>query len=217
MLLGSPIVLLGLAKPNYLGCLVPVLLIGGVWATARRRPVSWSRIAAVCGAAGMTLVLSYLLYRSAQFDFPTAVIFAPFEVIALYGPVDLPTIAGSLVASLAFPLAVVALWPRAAIQDVRMRLAWGGTAVALFFSYFLAEAGGRLDHGNFLWTGQMAVFVLFVAAASFVRGSLLLASGSGLMSGRALALGVILVFHVESGIRHASLKLDPSQWLAFWM
>ncbi len=215
-LLATPIVLLGLAKPNYLACLVPVLLVGAAWSTMKGRGVSWLRVGAVCAAAVGTLASTFLLYRSEELGFDTSVIVAPFRVIAVYAPVDPLTIVLSLSASLAFPLAVTAMWPRGAMQDLGMRIAWGGAAVALFVSYFLAEGGTRLDHGNFLWTGQMGVFVLFVAAAGFVRGRLQLGSPSVLMFGRALALGVILLFHVESGLRHAALKLEYVRSLAFW-
>jgi hypothetical protein len=216
LLLAAPVVLLGLAKPNYLGCVVPVLLAGAAWAAARRRPVSWLRVQAICIAAVGTLASTYLLYESEELGFEGAVIFAPLRVIALYAPVDAASIARALAGSLAFPLAVAALWPRAAAADVGMRAAWGGTIVALFFSYFLAEGGIRMDHGNFLWTGQMGVFVLFVASAAFVRQRLQLASPSVVMFARALAVGVVLLFHVESGLRHVALKVDLAQWLAFW-
>lgn len=212
--LAIPVVLLGLAKPNYLGCIVPVLVAGGAWSRLRGRAVSWARIAVVCIAAVATLASTYLLYESRDLG---GVVFAPFQVIAVYAPVDALSIVRGLAGSLAFPLAVTLMWPRAAAADLTMRAAWGGTLVALFFSYFLAEGGVRLDHGNFLWTGQMGVFVLFLAAAAFVRRHLHLSSPSAVMFGRMLAIGVILLFHVESGLRHAGLKMDVGQWLAFWM
>lgn len=216
VLLAAPVVLLGLAKPNYLGCIVPVVMAWAAWATVRRQPVSWTRVVTVCAAAVATLASGYVLYKSDELGFDTSVIYAPLRVIALYAPVDGASIARSLAASLAFPLAVVAMWPRAAAGDVSMRAAWGGTIVALLFSYVLAEGGDRTDHGNFLWTGQMGVFVLFVASAAFVRQRLQLSSPSVLMFGRALVVGVLLLFHVESGLRHVALKIDVAQWLAFW-
>jgi hypothetical protein len=217
VLLVTPVVLLGLAKPNYLGCLVPVLLSCGVGASVSRQPVSWRRVMVVCGAAVGTLAVSYFLYRSDELGFQSGVVFAPLEVIKLYAPVDTLSVMVSLAASLAFPLAVTVLWPRAAMNDPTMLVAWGGAAVGLFLSYFLAEAGTRLPDGNFLWTGQMAVFVLFVAAAAFVRARLQVMSASSIMFGRALTVGIVLLLHVESGVRHAAVKLDSSRWLAFWM
>jgi hypothetical protein len=96
-------------------------------------------------------------------------------------------------------------------------VAWGGAVVGLFVSYMLAETGPRLPDGNFLWTVQMAVFVLFLAAARFARTRLTLRGASSVTFGRLLAVGVVLAFHVEAGIRHATMKLDASKWLAFWM
>ncbi|MND09028.1 hypothetical protein D3C83_320600 [compost metagenome] len=62
----------------------------------------------------------------------------------------------------------------------------------------------------------MGVFVLFVASAAFVRRRLQLSSASAVMFGRALAIGIVLLLHVESGLRHVALKIDFAQWLAFW-
>ena len=216
-LLAAPIALLGLAKPNYLGCLLPVLVVTAVWRAVRRETVSWQRVVAVGGAAIITLASTFLLYQSEELRMKGSVILAPFEVVATYTPVDPLSIAEYLCRSLAFPLMVTMLWPIAALRDVPMRIALGGTAIGLFISYFLAEGGERFDQGNFLWTGQMAVFVLFVAAAAFARSRLQWRSDSAVMFGRALALGVALAFHVEAGLRHAFQKLDPGQWLAFWM
>ena len=89
-------------------------------------------------------------------------------VIGHHVEVDALFIARSVAGSMAFPIGVTLLWPRAALADPGMRVAWGGTVVGLLISYLLAEAGDRLYDGNFLWTGQMAVFVLFVAAAAFL-------------------------------------------------
>jgi hypothetical protein len=223
ILLTLPIVLLGIAKPNYLGCLVPVLAVTGIWKYLRMRGGSrpadppWmplARISMVCGAAVLTLAGTWVLYRSLELGAGAGVTFAPLVVIGNYAAVDAAAIARSLLASLAFPLAVAALWPRAAWRDPALRLAWGGTLVGLFISYFIAEAGDRLYDGNFLWTGQMAVFVLFVAAAAFVRGNL--AGRNGLLYVRAAAVAIVLLLHVQAGIRHALVKLEPSAWLTFW-
>jgi hypothetical protein len=216
LLLILPVVLLGLAKPNYLGCLLPVLAVAAARYAVQRETVSWQRVAAVSGAAILTLASTFLLYQSEELRMKGSVVLAPFGVIARFAPVDPSSIAEYLFRSLAFPIIVTMLWPLAVLRDVPMRIAWAATAIGLFISYFLAEGGQRFDHGNFLWTGQMAAFILFVAAAGFARSRLQWRSDSAVMFGRALALGVALVFHVESGLRHAFLKLDPAQWLTFW-
>jgi hypothetical protein len=234
-LLTAPVVLLGFAKPNYLGCLVPAVAAAAVWklAAARRAGdlhgargpaaagvVSWPRVVAVCAAGVLTVAATLALYGTLAVGEGAGVTLAPLAVIGHYSPVDFDTIVGSLLASLAFPLVVTALWPQLAWRDAAMRVAWLGTFAGLLISYFLAEAGDRMYDGNFLWTGQMAVFVLFVASAAFVGANL---AGRGRTSApmalqlvRAVAIGAVLWLHVQSGIRHAEVKVEPSRWLAFW-
>jgi hypothetical protein len=187
--------------------------------------VSWVRVGTVAGAAVATVAATWLLYRSLAVGADAGIVFAPLVVIANYADTDPASITRSLLASLAFPLAATVLWPRAAWRDAAMRLAWLGTAVGLFFSYFIAEAGSRMYDGNFLWTGQMGVFVLFVAAAGLVYGRM-----SGVVQrqpGRSLSallglyarLGIamfVLWQHVASGLRHVQIKVAASEWLAYW-
>jgi len=214
-LIAVPVVLLGAAKPNYLGCVVPVVIIIAMWNRAAKQDVSWARVAAICIPALLTLGASYALYRSQPLG-EGGVIFAPLRVVALYAPVDPQSIVQYVGASLAFPLAVVALWPRATWRMPSIRFAWATTIVALLISYLLAEDGPRLDHGNFLWTGQMAVFVLFVVTAMFVNHQLLPAVRSGWTAARVLLTLSVLALHVESGMRHVVTRVDSLRWLAFW-
>lgn len=220
ILLTVPVVLLGLAKPNYLGCLVPALGLAAVWkyaeATDRPSAVSWIRVGAVCAAAVCTVGAMWLLYRALDLGQGAGVTFAPLAVIGRYAEVDAVSIVRNLAGSLAFPVGLTLLWPRAVWTDPGMRIAWAGTAVGLLISYFLAEAGDRLYDGNFLWTGQMAVFVLFVAAAAFLAARVTSGRPGAATLARGLAATTLLGLHVESGIRHAVVKVDPSRWLAFW-
>ena len=220
ILLAAPVVLLGLAKPNYLGCLVPALGLAAIseyaGATDRSRTLSWVRVGVVGGTAVCTLGAMWVLYRALDLGQGAGVTLAPLAVIGHYAEVDALSIARRLTASLAFPIGVTLLWPRAAWGDPGMRIAWAGMIVGILISYLLAEEGDRLYDGNFQWTGQMAAFVLFVAAAAFVTHHV---TRTGLRAGtvaRALAVSAVLALHVESGIRHAVVKVDPSRWLAFW-
>lgn len=228
--LTSPVVLLGLAKPNYLGCLVVVLAGAHLWRRIRSRRnernagLSSVRIAAVICAALSTLALTYGRYRAEE-RFETGISFAPLDIIGEYADTDAITIAASLVGSMAFPLAVSLLWPSAVRRDPAMRIAWGGAVVGILISYLLAENGPRRFDGNFLWTGQMAVFVLFVAAASFVQTQFkTVPRGAGawprchpvLTTVRAMVVLTVLLLHVEAGVRHARVMVAAGDWLAFW-
>jgi hypothetical protein len=204
--------LVGLAKPNYLGCVIPLLTVIAGARLWLGRTFCWRRAAVVVGAAALTLGASYALYRSDQLGFEGRVIFAPFAVFGLHTSSDPTPLAGKLLASIVFPLAAVLMWPAASWRSASMRLAWGAFAIALFFSYFIAESGPRLGDGNFVWSGHMAVFVLFVASAAFVREQLARERWWPGLLIVAIALGL----HVESGVRHALAKLELAQWARWW-
>jgi hypothetical protein len=208
--------LVGVAKPNYLGCLVPLLSLIVGFRLWRERTVCWRRASFVIGAAALTVGASYAMYRSDRLGFESGIILAPFTVIGLHTSSAPASIAGKLLASIVFPLVVVAMWPGASWRSASMRLAWGAFAIGLFFSYFIAESGTRLGDGNFVWSGHMAVFVLFVVSAAFVRGELARERWwPGLARGAIVAIAFGL--HVESGIRHVLVKLEPVQWGRWWL
>lgn len=225
--LAAPVLLLGVAKPNYLACLVPALAAVWIWTVlSGRRGTSWLRVATVAMAAVISLALTLILFRFFEVGAGATFEFAPLRVISQYTDVDAKAIVNALVVSLGFPLAVTVLWPRATWGDPAMRFAWVAAAIGLFISYTFAEEGRRLADGNFLWTGQMAVFVLFVAAAALVVTQVVSSfSPSAAVPprlrtpfavARGLAAAAVLSLHVASGLRHVQIKVVPSQWLTFW-
>jgi hypothetical protein len=221
VLLTLPVVLLGLAKPNYLGCLAPAVVVAAIWkhVTAvggNDDAVSWARVGAVGGAAVSTVAAMWVLYRSLELGEGAGLTFAPLAVIGHYAEVDASSITRSIAGSLAFPLVMTVLWPLSVWRDAGMRIAWAGTVVGLFVSYFVAEAGSRLYDGNLLWTGQMAVFVLFVAAAAFLLNRLTRTRLRAITLARALAASGVLILHVQSGVRHVGVKVELPTWLALW-
>jgi hypothetical protein len=87
---------------------------------------------------------------------PVQVALAPFVVF------DAAETLYKLPASLAFPLvvAVGALVTR--VWNVSLSFVWVFTALALFATLGLVETGERMMQGNFAWTGQTAVFLIYV-------------------------------------------------------
>ena len=162
----------------------------------------------VVGASVMTLGASYALYRSGRLGFDSGIVFAPFDVSGRYSSSDAVMLWRKLAASVVFPLVVVAMWPRASWRSASMRLAWDTFAIGLFFFYFVAESGPRLPDGNFVWSGQMAAFALFVASAAFVRAQLERGSLAAQRRVRSPWRSCWRL-HVESGIRHVQVKVEP--------
>ena len=129
-----------------------------------------------------------------------SIILAPLHVIGFYAPTDFVTLAWRLVASVLFPLAAVACFPSVR-ADRRVQIGWATFLIGAAIGYLLAE-GGRADNGNFLWSGQLAAFVLFVATAVAVLRAAA-ASGAGASRlGRFALCGGVFLWHVTSGIQH---------------
>jgi hypothetical protein len=69
--------------------------------------------------------------------------------------------------SILFPLAVYGLYWREAVRAFALNLAWIVFGVGAAQMYFLAETGRRALEGNFWWSAQIGLFVLFVVSTLF--------------------------------------------------
>jgi hypothetical protein len=195
-----------LIKPSFLMAFVPALVAA---ALRRRRHSDWRLIGAGIAAPTIVVLGGQFLARYVLALDPETMTFSPLYVIGLYSPVDTATLAQKFVASLLFPLAVTISFP-AALREIRLPLAWLVLLCGASYGYLLAEGGQLADHGNFLWSGQLAAFVLFAAAAVELAQRLATGTERGWRIGlRAAVCAAILVWHLESGIRHFS-----ASWLS---
>ena len=100
----------------------------------------------------------------------TAVL-APLVVLRSAGDgvsVDVVSIAIRACSDLAFPLAVLVLWPAARRFPVLV-FAWAAYGIGLGQGLLLAESGDRLHDGNFLWSPRLATFGVMAASARGVK------------------------------------------------
>jgi hypothetical protein len=160
ILLGIACILSSLAKPSFAIAFLPAAGLVALW---HLRAGEWRRVAIfVAGIAiPLTLVLgqqffwTYLYPSSA--DSPS-IIFAPFEAASN----DPATLMLRLPGSLLFPGVVLALALYLRGTTPRLWFAWLLLLIGLAISFLLAEGGSRLKHGNFFWTGQTVMFLLYV-------------------------------------------------------
>lgn len=68
--------------------------------------------------------------------------------------------------SILLPLTVLLLYPRQALTTAAMQLAWLQFGLAAGYSYLLAETNKTMD-GNFVWSGQIGTYLLYVYATVF--------------------------------------------------
>ena len=198
---GACLVLLSVAiKPSFLMAFLPVIALAAI---VRWRRADW-RLVVIGYALPAALFLAgqYLAYYASGAS-GNSLRYAPLFAIGVFSPTDAATLWWKLSASIVFPAAVVLCFP-GAMRDLRLLLAWGTFLVALGWGYLLAEDGRQVDHGNLLWSGQLAAFLLFAVSAVWLVERLVGRPGSSRVSmwARTSICLAVLAWHFESGIRH---------------
>ena len=153
-------ILVALAKPNYTLVMLPVVLIYLIYiCLSRQRTNAAAMIISVVAPSVAVLASQLHLFYSDD-----KIQFAPFVVPAALSSMLLP----KFILSMAFPLSVSLLYPKKVMNDMHMKTAWAIFMFGIAQMYLLAESGQRMFHGNFFWSGQIALFILFVATTLFI-------------------------------------------------
>lgn len=161
------------AKPSFIIVLLPPLGLWLLWVLIRERRIHWPIVWSVFAVSVPVLlwqfsatfgggeIVSDVVYgpevRNSQ------VIFAPLAVMLSREP-RLWMIGVKFLLSIAFPLALLLRCPRQVIQDRILVFTWGMFFTGAFYAYFIGEAGERLVHGNFTWSGHLALWLLMIAS-----------------------------------------------------
>ncbi len=188
-----------LAKPSFSVALLPALA-ASAW-LARR---AGQRVALRQLLVGIALpTLAVLAFEYAQtFSQPAAggaaaagIRIAPLAALRA-GASGSGSVALRLLLSIAFPLGVALCAPRRAARDPGLRLAWLCSAAGLASALLLDETGPRAGHGNFLWSAQISLGVLFAISARWWC-----AEGSrGLGRRRSALVAGLLALHALCGL-----------------
>jgi hypothetical protein len=184
-----------LSKPSLIICILPAAAILMLLRLTQRKPLALRGLATGLFLPALVLLgwQYYWTYagNSTGAQYRDSIIWAPFLVVGHYSS----HIALKLLLSTAFPLAVmVAYWKRTH-RDIPLMLAWMSFLFAAFYAYALAEKL-RTFEANFLWSADLAVFVLFVVSATFWLSEL---AASPTNRGRNVLCGSILLLHAISG------------------
>jgi len=151
------------AKPNYLICLLPALGILALISIWKKHPIDWKRLLIGIVLPSMA-ILAWQFFLTYGSDGGSSIILAPFGVMQGYSSY-LPE---KFILSIVFPTIVTAIYWKEAIKDTRMQLGWIGFGLGVIFTYFFAESGVRFHDGNFTWSGEIALFILFVCCILFL-------------------------------------------------
>lgn len=183
-----------IAKPNYSIAFIPALALCVVVALYRKKPIHWALLIIGIVLPSCEVLLWQLNYMRGSGS--GGFVLAPFVVMASYSPDNLLP---KFVLSILFPVVVTVIYWPAARKDTRLRLAWVSFAVGTFYTYFLTE-GQNYTSGNFTWSGQITLFILFVATAVF-----LVQQNRDILRARTISLKlgisiVVLLLHVVGGV-----------------
>ncbi len=193
-----------LVKPNFIMAFLPAL---GILAVLNWRRADWLWLGFGFALPAVAVLEWQYAVTFALNTEGAGVILAPLHVIRLHGPAGLATLGWRLAASVLFPLAAAACFPSVR-ADRRVQLGWVTFLVGAAIGYLLAE-GDRAGAGNFLWSGQLAAFVLFAASAVAVLRAAATGRTGVNWLGRFALCGSVFLWHVASGILHLY-----STWLA---
>lgn len=150
-------------KPSFAICILPTIGLAVLYQLRKKRAVQWPMV--LFGFVLPTVIMlgwQYVLTYYSNDDH-SRVLFSPFGVMNAYSDY-LPE---KFLLSLGFPLLVSTLYFKKALRDLQMVMAWTAFLFGAFFTYFLAESGKRFLDGNFAWSGEIAMIVLFCACTLF--------------------------------------------------
>lgn len=187
----------GLSKPNFLIIMLPALFTLVALRRMRHEYVNHAVIAAIFGVSVLVLAWQYYF----KFENPDGRIYdsgitvtLPFEVMSHLSAY----VVIKILLSIVFPVYVAVVFRKEIFQDTELIYAWLLFIFGMIFSIFLAETGSQRYSGNFLWSGEIGNFVIFVVSTRFFFFK-------GVTQNKALIarlnIGIIIfTFHVVCGL-----------------
>lgn len=210
---------LAAAGAAVLGCLgKPSLAIALLPALVMLCALRWALRLPVAARNALWIIVPTLLCLAWQYQFTfgaTApkgtvltqggIILEPLAVMGLFSQ----HLALKALLSVAFPLLLsVLFWPQLK-ERLAWQLAWLAFLCGSGYAYLLNESGTRANQGNFLWSAQITLFLLyFVCLAEFIG---LARTGPK----RWWACAVVLALHILCGLVFYATELTARQ-MSFW-
>lgn len=208
-LTGLLTILASLAKPNYIICLLPALSLLAFYWLLKKRSLDWQKL--ILGIILPALIILGWQYLATYTNDRVlraegGIVFTPLAVYTRDSGMLLP----KFFLSILFPLTVYTMYYRDASKDIGLNLAWFIFFFGAFYTYMLAETGLRFQDGNFKWSGQVTLFILFLMSIVFF-----LRQNSGWLSGEiskkhgyAFSMSAIMFgLHLVSGVLFYFLQL----------
>lgn len=189
------------SKPNMMIALLPAVAVFAAWRLWQRGAVDWPLLLGGIVIPGSLALLFQIIFLPSSTGLAESGTFAiaPFAFAALKEPGPDIVLLPKFFLSILFPLTVLLLYRREALQDLPLKLAWLTFAVGAGISYTLVESG-RFGHGNFTWSGQITLFMLMVVSLPFFMRQVYRPGKKLRWDWRASLTLTTFLLHVVSGV-----------------
>jgi hypothetical protein len=205
-----------LAKPSYIICLLPAVFFLSIYRHFKKQRVDWKlMILGIVIPSALTLVWQYVFTYLLNILGKRQIIFSPFGVMSFYSSWLIP----KFILSILFPLIIYFLYFEKAKRNIILNLSWLIFLIGTFYTYFMAEGGGRFSHGNFTWSGEISLFILFVISTSFFlhqNSSFILNKDSWKPNKKFLIGSGVFGMHLLSGILWYYVQLTSNPDSLWW-
>jgi hypothetical protein len=158
------IIVASLVKPNYsLSVLPAVLILAALYLWQNKKFDKRMLIGGVVIPGGLILAAQSVIVLFFSGTKTEGVVIQPFAVEEAFSHYLL----AKFFLSILFPILILALNFRSTIKNPSMQLAWMTFIAGATQKYFLAEEGNNFFHGNFAWSAEIALFLLFCSSLRF--------------------------------------------------
>jgi len=188
------------AKPSYSVVIVPALVAIACYRQWKGYAVQWSLVIAIGLPTTLALGIQALSYPVAGLVVSPLVVF--YTWATLFNPDASAWLLPKFILSILFPVVVYFSYLKSARRDLSLNLAWLCFVIGATYTYLLAEAG-RVEFGNITWSGQITLFILFIASLVFFLQQNRWLMNAGVHregSGHFLLCASVLALHLVSGI-----------------
>jgi hypothetical protein len=205
-----------LAKPSYTVCLLPGLGLCAAVAAWKRHPVRWPLLVGGFALPGLLILAAQYAFTYAGGDPRSPLVIAPFAALGYFEAGGIPALLAKLAMSLLFPAVVALACRKDAARDPALGLAGSAFVFGALYAFLLAESRYLL-HMNWVWSGDIALFVLYAASMRcLLRRIRRDGEALGDLSlGAGIALGVF-AFHLASGVIFYAVHVSNWTWFAWW-
>jgi hypothetical protein len=145
-------------KPSYTITLLPALGLIVLYQMIQHKPVDWMLLIFGLGLPAVLFLAPQFVITYISGEPDGGIAFMPFVVAKILSDFLLV----KFLLSVFFPLVMLIVHFSSMRRDMAAILSWLSFGMGAAQFYLLAEKGSRFEHGNFLWSAQISLFILFV-------------------------------------------------------